>query len=71
MKATLEFDLPEERVEHLWAVHAGEMASVISEVTERLRCWQKHGNDFQTIDEALGSVRAMFSEVEGIARGEM
>ena len=69
MKATLEFSLPEERVEHLQAVHAGEMASAISEVMNQLRGWTKHGHQFADPEEVMGAVREMLLDVSDVAMG--
>jgi hypothetical protein len=70
MKATLEFDLPEEEVEHRQAVGAGAMAAAISETLEQLRAWQKYGHEFTTPDAVMDAVRWKLAEVEPIASGE-
>lgn len=69
MKATLEFNLPEERVEHLQAVHAGEMASAISEVMNHIRGWTKHGHQFSDPEEVMSAVDMMLAEVRDVAMG--
>jgi hypothetical protein len=45
MKATLEFNLPEERDEHLQAVMAGRLWCDLGEVAQLLRSHYKHGVD--------------------------
>jgi len=57
MKATLEFDLPEDNRSHLLAVHAMDWALVVKELDETLRRWLKHGHDFEYPDEALQELR--------------
>ena len=54
MKATLEFDLPEEREEFHMAVKAGAMASAIEEMrTLIFRPARKHGYADGTISEII------------------
>ena len=57
MKAILEYDLPEERIEHLTAIQSGELSYALNEILNQLREWQKHGHEFKTADEALDSIR--------------
>lgn len=57
MKAILEFNLPEETIEHLLALHGADYSIVCQELDERLRGWLKYGHEFKTIEEALESVR--------------
>jgi hypothetical protein len=45
MKATLEFNLPEERDEHLQAVMAERLWGALGEVSQLLRSHYKHGVD--------------------------
>jgi hypothetical protein len=44
MKATLEFDLPDDQAAFTLATKAAEMNSLILECHERLRMYVKHGN---------------------------
>lgn len=44
MKATLEFNLPEEEAEHRLALDGGKWMSVCHELDQWLRSIQKHGN---------------------------
>ena len=50
MKATLEFELPEERTEYLQAVHAIDMIIAITNADNKLRGYVKYGDG--TIQEA-------------------
>jgi hypothetical protein len=43
MKATLEFSLPEERDEYIFAVNSGEMHGVLRRLDEAMRAMLKHG----------------------------
>jgi len=62
MKATLEFNLPEERIEHLQAVHAGALVAVIDSMDEFLRNAWKYGHKYKTADEALAKTREHLRE---------
>lgn len=65
-KAILEFDLPEDRVEHEIAVHAADWACVVSNMDDILRGWLKYGHEFENIDEALEEARKeLHKEMEG------
>lgn len=57
MKAVLEFNLPEEAIDHLLAIHGADYNVVCQDLDECLRDWLKHGHEFMTIEEALDSVR--------------
>ena len=59
MKATLEFNLPEEATEYEMANQAADMFSVISSLEERLRSFQKYGHEFKTADEAVEVIRSL------------
>ena len=63
MKAILEFQLPEERVEHQLALDGGKWMSVMSNLDEKLRSWNKHGHEFKTADEALEAARLHLHEL--------
>ena len=43
MRATLDFDLPEERIEHLTAGKGGELAGLVHQLDQWLRQRIKHG----------------------------
>lgn len=70
MTATLTFTLPEEGVEHLQAVRAGELAGAISDVLTQTRTWLKHGHEFDSPEQALEAIRALLCEVAPLAQGE-
>lgn len=57
MKATLLFNLPEERCEHLVAVHAMDFALTCYEVDNKISGWLHHDHNFKTVDEALEAIR--------------
>ena len=57
MKATLEFNLPEEAAEFYLATNSAKLALEVSGIRERLRSWLKHGHEFKTPDDALIAVR--------------
>jgi len=57
MKATLTFDLPEEDRDHVLAVNASSLASIIWAIDQRLRGWLKHGHDHKTADAAIEAIR--------------
>ena len=63
MKATLEFDLPEDYTDHLIAVHALDWALTCFDMDDKLRSWLKYGNEFKSPDEALEVVRDCLFEI--------
>lgn len=70
MKATLEFNIPEESNEHLIAVRSGDLATEMQHSWEQVRSWLKHGHTFKTPDEALESVRELLRDGFMISLGE-
>jgi hypothetical protein len=62
MKATLEFNLPEEAHEFYIATRATRMSIEISITREKIRSWLKHGHEFKTPDDALIAVRSELLE---------
>ncbi len=63
MKATLEFNLPEDHNEHLRAVYAGEAWSALYDIDNMLRNMLKHGNnEYKTVEEMADAVRAVAGE---------
>jgi len=60
LKATLEFDLPDEQLEFETANNAGKMKSLIWDFGEQLRSWDKYGHNFKTADDAIDEIRAYF-----------
>lgn len=71
MKATLKFNLPEELVEHAWAVQAPAMASAINEAMEQMRAWLKHGHAFESPDKAIEECRDLLMDVAALASGDV
>lgn len=59
MKATLQFDLPEETVEHLDALHGWEWKLAYRELLEQLRAYEKHGHTFKNADECVEELRTI------------
>ena len=57
MKATLTFDLPDERSEHLAAVHGLDWALVVWTLDQELRARIKHGKNNMTVTRALEITR--------------
>jgi hypothetical protein len=57
MKATLEFDLPEEQQEHYDAVNGSTFKYCLQELDQELRGWLKYGHEFKSADEVLETVR--------------
>ena len=70
MKATLEFNLPEDREEHRLACAAGEMAAAIQEADSNMRGWLKHGHTFTSIEEAITACRGAICDAVNLTRGE-
>lgn len=62
MKATLEFDLPEESQEHQDAVDGGRWRSAVTQLREEVHAKRKHGHDFKTPDEVLEWIAAVIAE---------
>ena len=62
MKATLEFNLPEERCEHRIAVTAMDWALAMNELDGQLRDWLKYGHDY-SLDEVLEKTRERLHEI--------
>jgi hypothetical protein len=59
MKATLEFNLPEEQRSFEMANQSADMYAVICHLAERLRSYRKHGNDFENVNEALDTIHTI------------
>jgi predicted DNA-binding protein len=59
MQATLSFNLPEESTEHLDALEGRDWKTVVYELNEQLRTYQKHGHSFKTADDLLEELRTI------------
>ena len=57
MKATLTFDLPEEREDYHTATHATDYRAVLSNTDEWARQCVKYGHTFKSVEEALDELR--------------
>ena len=62
MIATLQFTLPEETREHALAVGAPRLASLLCEMDNQCRTWQKHGHQFADPVDVIGWVRSQITE---------
>jgi hypothetical protein len=57
MKTTIEFNFPEDRTDHIIAIHALDFALVCWDMDIELRGWLKHGHELKTADDALAAMR--------------
>ena len=62
MKATIEFNLPEDNCDHIVAVHAMDFALVCYDIDNALREWLKYGHEFKTVDDAVETMREKLSD---------
>jgi hypothetical protein len=62
MKATLEFDLPDERTEHRCAVNGVKYDALLHELWNDARCALKHGHAFKDADAVFEWLRTFISE---------
>ena len=62
MKATLEFNLPEERDEHIRAVHAADAWALLDDIDQELRRILKYGSEI-TRDQMAESIRLQINEL--------
>lgn len=66
MKATLEFDLPEERTEHQLAVDAGKLFSALWEIREKcFKDWT--GSAHRLAQEILSEIQERLPNLEDLA----
>ena len=63
MKATVEFTLPEERTEHLQAVHAGAAWALLEDIDQHLRSVIKHGHDYKTVEALAEHLRREIGDI--------
>jgi hypothetical protein len=67
MKATLEFNLPEDQAEHLRAVHAGAAWCALYEVDNRLRNLLKYGTSKDSsYEQELSEIRREINETTSL-----
>ncbi len=62
MKATIEFQLPEEREEHIRAVHAADAWALLDDIDQELRRITKYGSEI-TRDQMAESIRLQINEL--------
>jgi hypothetical protein len=65
MRAVLEFELPEEHTDYMWAVHGEDYWSSLLSVDEKVRGWIKYGHSFDTVEDALEGVREFIRDALG------
>jgi hypothetical protein len=64
MKATLTFNLPEERYEHARAIHAMEAFSVMHDIDQHLRSVVKHGEGrYESVEDLAINIRNQLAEI--------
>jgi hypothetical protein len=63
MRATFEFDLPEDQHEYDVMNQAIRMQRVIWDLSEALRSWEKYGHHFNSADHAVNSIREEFYKI--------
>jgi hypothetical protein len=68
MKATLEFNLPEDQREFEIANQSKDMLCIIGNLEDALRSYLKYGHEFKTPEEALEAIRARLHEEVNIRR---
>ncbi len=66
MKATLEFDLPEEEEELHDALHGIDWKNAVWRIDQYLRDKLKYGHSFKSADEAMETIR---HEIRSILEG--
>lgn len=66
MKATIEFTLPEERIEHLQAVQASEVWAILEDIDQHLRSVCKHGHNYKTVEALAEHIREQIGEVRAL-----
>ena len=62
MKATIEFQLPDEREEHIRAVHAADAWATLDDIDQELRRILKYGSEI-TRDQLAETIRAQINEL--------
>jgi len=66
MKATLEFNLPEEQTEFIRASRADIAWAKLHDIDMQLRNWIKHGHDFKSIEDLAQHIRTEINEALGV-----
>lgn len=60
MKATFEFDLPEDQHQYDVMNQALKMQRALWDLSEALRTWQKYGHQFKDANDAVSQIREEF-----------
>lgn len=60
MKATFEFNLPEDQHEYEVMNQASKMQSFLWDFSQQLRSWYKYHHDFKDANDALNQIRDEF-----------
>lgn len=60
MKATFEFNLPEDQREYEVMNQASKMQSFLWDFSQQLRSWYKYHHDFKDANDALNQIRDEF-----------
>ena len=63
MKATIEFNLPEDNCSHIIAVNALGFALTCWDMEAELRNWLKYGHKFDTPNDAISAIREKLHEI--------
>lgn len=63
MKATLEFNLPEDSRDFDNAINAPKFSYVIGNLSNELRSYIKYGHKFENADEALQAIQSSLNEL--------
>jgi hypothetical protein len=63
MKAILEFNLPEETLEHHDALHGTVWKLCLGDLDQELRNAQRYGHQFKDADEAVDHFRTRLHEI--------
>lgn len=67
MKATLEFNLPDDELAHRLAVRSWDMASEVQIAWAKMRTWKKHGHTFDSPEAAIEGCMELIAEAHSIA----
>lgn len=60
MRATLQFNLPDDQHEYEVAVQAPKVQAFLWDFSQQLRTWYKYHHDFKSADDALDKIREEF-----------
>ena len=66
MKATLQFELPDERDEHIRAVHAAAAWACLDDLDNTLRNAVKYGHEFKSVEQFAEHLRKEIWQVKAL-----